>query len=37
MSRNARQAAASAFSAAGDGERTEELFEILHFAAWAGG
>jgi len=36
MSRNAQHEAASAFSAAGDGQRTEELFEILHFAAWAG-
>jgi hypothetical protein len=29
-----RSAAMRAFSAAGDGERTVEMFEILHFAAW---
>ena len=29
-----RAAAAAAFVAAGDGERTVERFEILHFAAW---
>lgn len=31
----ARAAATSAFGAAGDGSRTVEQFEILHFAAWA--
>jgi NADH dehydrogenase [ubiquinone] 1 alpha subcomplex assembly factor 5 len=30
----ARQAASDAFVSAGDGERTVETFEILHFAAW---
>lgn len=30
----ARAAAAGAFAAAGDGERTIETFEILHFAGW---
>lgn len=30
----ARAAAIRAFSEAGDGERTQEIFEILHFAAW---
>ena len=30
----ARSAAIRAFSEAGDGERTVETFEILHFAAW---
>jgi NADH dehydrogenase [ubiquinone] 1 alpha subcomplex assembly factor 5 len=30
----ARHAAIEAFAAAGDGERTVETFEILHFAAW---
>ncbi|HEX8838925.1 MAG TPA: methyltransferase domain-containing protein [Sphingomicrobium sp.] len=34
MSRAARAAAAEAFAAAGDGSRTVETFEILHFAAW---
>lgn len=31
----ARAAAAHAFAAAADGSRTLEIFEILHFAAWA--
>jgi hypothetical protein len=30
----AREAAIEAFIAAGDGSRTIETFEILHFAAW---
>jgi hypothetical protein len=30
----ARNAAMHSFTAAGDGERTVETFEILHFAAW---
>jgi hypothetical protein len=34
LSRRARQAAADRFAAAGDGARTTETFEILHFAAW---
>ena len=34
MNRAARMAAMQAFAAAGDGERTTEVFEILHFAAW---
>ena len=34
VARPARLAAISAFSAAGDGSRTIEKFEILHFAAW---
>jgi len=34
MSRRARQAARQSFAAAGDGERTIEVFELLHFAAW---
>jgi hypothetical protein len=34
VGRAARQAAASAFVDAGDGSRTTEKFEILHFAAW---
>jgi hypothetical protein len=35
ISKIARQAAIGSFAAAGDGERTDETFEILHFAAWA--
>jgi hypothetical protein len=35
MSKNARAAANRTFAAAGDGERTTETFEILHFASWA--
>ena len=31
----ARTAAARAFGDAGDGERTAETFEIIHFAAWS--
>jgi NADH dehydrogenase [ubiquinone] 1 alpha subcomplex assembly factor 5 len=34
LSRDARAAAQAAFRAAGDGSRTIETFEILHFAAW---
>lgn len=34
IGRAARQAASAAFTAAGDGQRTVETFEILHFAAW---
>jgi hypothetical protein len=34
LSRAARSAAADAFSMAGDGLRTVETFELLHFAAW---
>lgn len=37
ISRTAREAARSAFAAAGNGERTTEVFEILHFAAWTPG
>jgi hypothetical protein len=34
LSRQALAAAMQQFAAAGDGERTVETFEILHFAAW---
>jgi NADH dehydrogenase [ubiquinone] 1 alpha subcomplex assembly factor 5 len=34
VGRAAREAAARAFTEAGDGSRTIETFEILHFAAW---
>jgi hypothetical protein len=34
LGRAARAAALAAFAAAGDGERTLETFEILHFAGW---
>jgi len=34
LTRDALDAAAQSFAAAGDGERTVEIFEILHFAAW---
>jgi hypothetical protein len=34
LSRKARDAAMTAFSDVGDGRRTVETFEILHFAAW---
>jgi hypothetical protein len=34
LSREARAAAEAAFRSAGDGWRTVETFEILHFAAW---
>jgi hypothetical protein len=34
LSRAGRDAAMKAFADAGDGERTMETFEILHFAAW---
>lgn len=36
IGRAARDAAIRAFAAAGDGLRTVEKFEILHFAAWRG-
>jgi hypothetical protein len=32
--REAKAAAEAAFRSAGDGSRTQETFEILHFAAW---
>lgn len=35
LTRDALNAAARSFAAAGDGERTVETFEILHFAAWS--
>jgi hypothetical protein len=34
LSRTERDAAAELFKPAGDGFRTVETFEILHFAAW---
>jgi NADH dehydrogenase [ubiquinone] 1 alpha subcomplex assembly factor 5 len=34
LSRSAKAAAAQAFRSAGDGSRTVETFELLHFAAW---
>jgi NADH dehydrogenase [ubiquinone] 1 alpha subcomplex assembly factor 5 len=34
LPRAARTAAADSFAACGDGDRTRETFEILHFAAW---
>ena len=34
LSRSAKAAAAEAFRSAGDGSRTIETFELLHFAAW---
>ena len=34
LSRRSKDAAAAAFRSAGDGRRTVETFEILHFAAW---
>jgi NADH dehydrogenase [ubiquinone] 1 alpha subcomplex assembly factor 5 len=34
LSRQAKAAAEAAFRSAGDGSRTLETFEILHFAAW---
>lgn len=34
LSRAARSAAVEAFRTAGDGSRTVETFELLHFAAW---
>lgn len=37
VSRAAREAARRHFADAGDGERTTETFEILHFAGWAAG
>jgi hypothetical protein len=36
IGRAARDAAIRAFATAGDGSRTVEKFEILHFAAWTG-
>ena len=35
LTRAALAAAAQAFAAAGDGQRTHEVFELLHFAAWS--
>ena len=35
LSRSAANVAERAFAASGDGERTVEIFEILHFAAWS--
>jgi hypothetical protein len=35
VGRRALSAAEQAFTEAGDGQRTVEIFEILHFAAWA--
>jgi NADH dehydrogenase [ubiquinone] 1 alpha subcomplex assembly factor 5 len=37
MTKAARAAAIRAFAEAGDGERTADTFEIIHFAAWAAG
>jgi hypothetical protein len=34
LGKRARSSAIAAFAAEGDGERTVETFEILHFAAW---
>jgi hypothetical protein len=34
LGKAARNAAKAAFQAAGDGERSVEMFEILHLAAW---
>lgn len=34
LTKAAYRAAAQSFAAAGDGARTTEIFEILHFAAW---
>lgn len=34
IGRVAREAATTAFAAAGDEGRTQEIFEIIHFAAW---
>jgi hypothetical protein len=34
LTRPQREAASTAFAEAGDGDRTTETFEILHFAAW---
>jgi hypothetical protein len=34
VGKTARAAAIQAFAAFGDGQRTVETFEILHFAAW---
>ena len=35
LSKRAYAAAAASFASAGDGERTVETFEILHFACWS--
>lgn len=35
LSKIALRAASEAFASAGDGERTTETFEMIHFAAWA--
>jgi hypothetical protein len=35
VGKNALSAARRAFADAGDGARTVETYEILHFAAWA--
>ena len=35
ISKSGREAARNSFAAAGNGEKTIEIFEILHFAAWA--
>ena len=34
VGKSAKAAASAAFDASGDGSRTMETFEILHFAAW---
>jgi hypothetical protein len=34
LSRDALSAASESFAADGDGSRSTETFEILHFAAW---
>jgi NADH dehydrogenase [ubiquinone] 1 alpha subcomplex assembly factor 5 len=36
IGREARAAALRSFASAGDGERTTEIFETIHFAAWTG-
>jgi hypothetical protein len=35
LTRAQREAAATAFRQSGDGQRTTETFELIHFAAWA--
>jgi hypothetical protein len=35
LGKAARQAALDTFTSAGDGTRTIEIFELLHFAAWS--
>ena len=37
LTRRQREAAAMAFARAGDGQRTTEIFEIIHCAAWTEG